>query len=283
MKKINNKGFSLVELLVVITILAIISVVAYQNFWGATDKAKNGRKINDVSTIETALQQYKVDKNQYPPVDLYDATTNMWGYNTWEVAYPSNTLNATKVWEEVTSVNSWSWWWIIYGSWDLNQIWAKWTISQETMGKRYLSKDLYDIELGDIKYSSWSDKWILKDKWIWRYVYAVYTKSNKTAWWANNKWGTAYNIAYTIKKEWSDNYITRIVWDFDEEACFNDKDKCPKTLIWTYSWATSPVNTLDTMYLKDDQEQWKTNSWSDISGSFNSTRTNQWIPYTINF
>jgi prepilin-type N-terminal cleavage/methylation domain-containing protein len=32
MKKFNNKGFSLVELLVVITILAIISVVAYQNF-----------------------------------------------------------------------------------------------------------------------------------------------------------------------------------------------------------------------------------------------------------
>jgi prepilin-type N-terminal cleavage/methylation domain-containing protein len=31
MKK-NNYGFSLVELLVVITILAIISVVAYQNF-----------------------------------------------------------------------------------------------------------------------------------------------------------------------------------------------------------------------------------------------------------
>jgi len=32
MKNLNNKGFSLVELLVVITILAIISVVAYQNF-----------------------------------------------------------------------------------------------------------------------------------------------------------------------------------------------------------------------------------------------------------
>jgi prepilin-type N-terminal cleavage/methylation domain-containing protein len=32
MKKLNREGFSLVELLVVITILAIISVVAYQNF-----------------------------------------------------------------------------------------------------------------------------------------------------------------------------------------------------------------------------------------------------------
>jgi len=32
MQNIKNKAFTLVELLVVITILAIISVVAYQNF-----------------------------------------------------------------------------------------------------------------------------------------------------------------------------------------------------------------------------------------------------------
>ncbi|MDR1945065.1 MAG: prepilin-type N-terminal cleavage/methylation domain-containing protein [Candidatus Peribacteria bacterium] len=32
MKTLNKKAFTLVELLVVITILAIISVVAYQNF-----------------------------------------------------------------------------------------------------------------------------------------------------------------------------------------------------------------------------------------------------------
>jgi prepilin-type N-terminal cleavage/methylation domain-containing protein len=32
MNNIKNKAFNLVELLVVITILAIISVVAYQNF-----------------------------------------------------------------------------------------------------------------------------------------------------------------------------------------------------------------------------------------------------------
>jgi prepilin-type N-terminal cleavage/methylation domain-containing protein len=45
MKLIKNKAFTLVELLVVITILSIISVVAYQNFGGAVDKANVGRKI----------------------------------------------------------------------------------------------------------------------------------------------------------------------------------------------------------------------------------------------
>ncbi len=275
MKNLNNKGFSLVELLVVITILAIISVVAYQNFGWATDKAITSRKINDVSTIETALQQYKVDKNQYPAVDLYNASTNMWWYNTWTTATPSNTISVIKTWEEITTVNTSTWWWIVYGSW-ISQIWAKWTISQDTMWKQYLSKDLYDPELWDLKISWW---WNLIDKWIWRYVYAVYTKANWSVWWSNNKLWSYYNIAYTIKKEWTDSYISKIVWDFDENSCFDNKDKCPETLIWSLSWSL----TIDYQYLVDKQEQWKTNSWSDITWWFDSTKSNQWIPYTINF
>jgi prepilin-type N-terminal cleavage/methylation domain-containing protein len=78
MKNISQKAFTLVELLVVITILAIISVVAYQNFGGAVDKANAGRKISDVSTIETSLAQYSVDNSYYPAVDEFNATTNRW-------------------------------------------------------------------------------------------------------------------------------------------------------------------------------------------------------------
>jgi prepilin-type N-terminal cleavage/methylation domain-containing protein len=77
MKFTQNKAFTLVELLVVITILAIISVVAYQNFGGAVDKAVSGRKIGDVATIESSLMQYKADKNFYPKVGEFSAT-NQW-------------------------------------------------------------------------------------------------------------------------------------------------------------------------------------------------------------
>lgn len=48
----NRKGFTLVELLVVITILAIISVVAYTSFGGATDKAKNSTKLQQLASID---------------------------------------------------------------------------------------------------------------------------------------------------------------------------------------------------------------------------------------
>ncbi len=257
-----RQAFTLVELLVVITILAIISVVAYQNFGWAVDKAVSWRKISDVSTIESSLQQYKVDNNYYPSVDLNDTITNKWWYATWSTATPSNTLVVVKTWEEITSINTANWWGRVYwvSTWVWKQIWAKWTISQKSVWKKYLSKDLYDPELWDIKVG-WT--WKMIDFWIWRYVYSVFKKplSSDTTWWAVNKQWTYYNIAYTIKVEWWDKYITKIVWDYDNESCFDEKALCPNTLIWSWIWV-----------LSDKQE----NSSSDTSV------VNQWIPYPVN-
>ncbi|MDD5769389.1 MAG: FISUMP domain-containing protein [Candidatus Gracilibacteria bacterium] len=273
--ELNNKGFSLVELLVVITILTIISVVAYQNFGGATDKAITSRKVNDVSTIETTLIQYKDSNGQYPPVDLYNSTTNMWGYDTGSVANPSNTLYVSYNGQEISGINFGAGGGIVYGSGTLGQIGAKGTISMTTVGKAYLSKDLYDPELGDVKVSG---SGTLIDRGIGRYIYAVYTKSKgNITWGTNNKGGDYYNIAYTVKKTGSDIYMTKIVGNYDEEACYDNKDNCPKTLIGSYDG-----NTLDPdqKYLVDKQDEGKTNSGS-ILLSFTSDKVNQGIPYPV--
>lgn len=268
MKQNNKLWFTLVELLVVITILAIISVVAYQNFWWAVDKAVWGRKISDVSTIEAALQQYKSDSNYYPNVDELNSTTNLWWYTWATLASASNKIQVTYNGEEILSLNTTSsiWWWKVYWSGTLStvQIGAKWTISRDTLWKKYLSKDLYDPELWDIKV--WTAKMI--DNWIWRYVYWVYKKW--TSWdWPTNKTWTNYNIAYTIKKDWTDTYVTKIVWDFDKESCYDDNINCPDSLIWT-----------STSFLIDWQEIWKTNTWATIT-TFNSYSDLQWIPYAV--
>lgn len=271
MKK-TLRWFTLVELLVVITILAIISVVAYQNFGGAVDKAVSGRKINDVTTLESALQQYKFENNFYPKADDYDANKNVWGYNQAVTAQPSNIIKVVLTWVEIDSINTTDsiWGWKIFGSWSIGQIWAKWTISVDTLGKKYLSKDLYDPEVGDVKVISTSKKMI--DYGIGRYVYTTYKKS--TLWPVNQNW-IAYNIAYTIRKDWTDSYITKIVWDYDEKTC-TDPSKCPKTLIWTASWATVAANNT---FLVDWQEVWFKNDSTPITGNYSSTWVLQWIPY----
>ena len=265
MKNTKNKAFTLVELLVVITILAIISVVAYQNFGWAVDKAVSWRKISDVSTIETSLQQYKADKNYYPPADIYSAT-NLWGHNNTINAYPSNTIKVLYSGQEITSIdtiNTNGWWKVMANSWAI-QIWSKWTISRETVWKKYLSKDLYDPELWDIKIkdidnlTAWDQAGTMIDLWIWRYVYAIYKK------WTDNVSWNDYNIAYTIKKQESDKYITKIVWSYDAESCYGDPTDCPETLIGQYD-----------EFLQDWDEQQLN------AGVIDTSISNQWIPYAV--
>jgi prepilin-type N-terminal cleavage/methylation domain-containing protein len=263
MRNINNKAFTLVELLVVITILAIISVVAYQNFWWAVDKAVSGRKIWDVSTIETSLQQYKADKNYYPPTDIL-SPTNLWWYTWAETAYPSNTISVAYDGQEIDYL-TWTiaWWWRVFWTWTWantakRQIWAKWTISINTLWKKYLSKDLYDPELWDIKITG---SWKMIDYWIGRYVYATYKKNKtditdgagKDEWVQNYNW-VNYNIAFTIRSDWSDQYETKIVWDYDQESCYDDKSFCPPSLIW--SWTVVLIDGQKDIGSSDDNESW---------------------------
>lgn len=264
MKLTQNKAFTLVELLVVITILAIISVVAYQNFGGAVDKANAGRKISDISTIESALQQYKVDNNYYPKVDEFDINTNLWGYSTGITAKPSNIVLVDYDGEAISSVSSLSiWGWKVYWSWTLGQIWAKGTISRNTLGKRYLSKDLYDPEVWDIKV--WTSNDIMINHWIGRYIYSVYRKSST---WPDNKGGIDYNLAFTVKETGTDTYITKIVWSYDNESCFADASDCPETLIWSTIDISAWVGVLSDKSIQ--------------STSRHSGTTSYWVPYAVN-
>ncbi len=59
-------GFSLVELLVVITIIAIMSIVAYTAVGGQTVKARDARRKQDITTIQQALELYYAENGKYP-------------------------------------------------------------------------------------------------------------------------------------------------------------------------------------------------------------------------
>jgi len=81
MKNLANKAFTLVELLVVITILAILSVVAYQNFGWATDKAQNVTKKSNLALLWQTLETFYNDWHNYYPMPQAYSSTNLWGYN----------------------------------------------------------------------------------------------------------------------------------------------------------------------------------------------------------
>jgi len=63
----NKKGFTLVELMVVIVIIGVLAAVAIPKMMAATNKAKAGEGPMILSTISTLQATYKVEKDQYMP------------------------------------------------------------------------------------------------------------------------------------------------------------------------------------------------------------------------
>ncbi len=55
----NRKGFTLVELLVVVAIIGILAAIAIPKFSAATDSASRAKIQADLRTIDSAVQMYR--------------------------------------------------------------------------------------------------------------------------------------------------------------------------------------------------------------------------------
>lgn len=78
---IKNKGFSLVELLVVISIIATLTAILLPNLMGARERARDGRRKQDADAIRTGLRMFYNDTQNYPPVTtMTDLATTLASY-----------------------------------------------------------------------------------------------------------------------------------------------------------------------------------------------------------
>lgn len=62
----HKKAFTLVELIVVITILAVLGTIAFVSFQWYTQQSRNSVRISDVKMIEKILSYYFVENYHYP-------------------------------------------------------------------------------------------------------------------------------------------------------------------------------------------------------------------------
>lgn len=67
MKKIiQQKGFTLMELLIVIAIIGILSAVVLASLGGSQARARDSKRLNDLRQVQTALETYWTDNGHYP-------------------------------------------------------------------------------------------------------------------------------------------------------------------------------------------------------------------------
>jgi type II secretion system protein G len=69
-RRSRKKGFTLVELLVVVAILAILSVALLPSILGYSDKARDARAIKDVRNFATVIDAFAATDGDYPEASL---------------------------------------------------------------------------------------------------------------------------------------------------------------------------------------------------------------------
>lgn len=69
MLRAKQQGFSLLEIMVVVVIIGILVATIAPNLFGETDRARLTRLKVDITSLEDALERYKIENYNYPTTD----------------------------------------------------------------------------------------------------------------------------------------------------------------------------------------------------------------------
>ncbi len=82
-----KKGFTLIEVLVVIAIIATLSGIIYASFNGTRAQSRDQKRVSDIHELQLVLEQYFNAFHYYPP-DIHDLIVK--GYIASIPSTPSN-------------------------------------------------------------------------------------------------------------------------------------------------------------------------------------------------
>jgi general secretion pathway protein G len=65
----KSRGFTLLEVMVVIVILGILASMVVPNLMGSQERANMQKAVSDINALETSLSMYKMDNYNYPTTE----------------------------------------------------------------------------------------------------------------------------------------------------------------------------------------------------------------------
>ncbi len=206
---IQKKWFTLVELIVVITILAILWTIAFLSFQWYSRQARDSVRISNYSNINTTLEVYEVRAWKYPKPENTD-TISYAGVNIWQ---------QWVIWERIQS--------LLRIAWDLNDT-------------KFGSEISYSVT------TSWKDYEIA---WLFEWSELTQNVTNQTyastdviayVWWSYNskylKTSTGWEThiisipSLILNTRWVDQEIQ--VWVQSNNFVIGNK----KTIPWSFIW-----------------------------------------------
>ncbi len=69
MRHLRRRAFTLIELLIVVTVIAILAAIGLSNFRLASERAWKVSDASNLRTVGIGLQSYHVDFGRFPPAD----------------------------------------------------------------------------------------------------------------------------------------------------------------------------------------------------------------------
>lgn len=105
------RGFTLIEVMITVAILAIVASLAYPSFIGAIRKSRRSEAFDFITRIQQAEERWRANKSSYTTdmstttgLSVSETTPN--GYYTLEVAVPPDEKSASEYTVTATAAGS---------------------------------------------------------------------------------------------------------------------------------------------------------------------------------
>ena len=208
------KAFTLVELIVVITILAILWTIAYISLANYTKSSRNSVRVTDIWIIKQSLGVFEVDTSKYPlPSSSTDVTYSWWllwyQWTFWESS-KSNLDNLSK--KPIDPLYSNEYDYSVTNNKTKYQLWTvfEWSLFsdiQYTSQVNALTADqvepyiTWNYELKDLQAVNWWNCYLIT-------VPSLFVSNLASSWALDSLWN--YNFVYDNGPNLTQNYISKL-------------------------------------------------------------------------